>query len=112
MKNYYEAKLAADEELYRVSKKRGSDFAGVDIRPGSLTTEPAGGVDLGINKTLDVNSSREGVAQVIDELLAADGLRTSWLDFADGNESVKDAVKRVIRDHVDAIEGEPVTKEA
>jgi hypothetical protein len=112
MTNYYNAKLAADEELYRVAKKRGPDFAAIDLRPGSLTTEPARGVDLGINKNLDVNSSREAVAQVMDELLATDGLKTSWLDFADGDESVEDAVKRVVRDGVNAIEDEPVTQEA
>jgi hypothetical protein len=112
MENYYQAKLAADEELYRTARRRGPGFAAINVRPGTLTLEPAGGVDLGKNKTLERDCSREAVAQVIDELLAAEGVKTCWLDLADGDESVKDAVTRVVRDGVDAIEGEAIAKEA
>ncbi|RKU40349.1 hypothetical protein DL546_000501 [Coniochaeta pulveracea] len=105
--DYYKAKIAADEALHTAAKKRGSGFAGINLRPGALTTEPAGGVELGKTKTNRGDTSREAVAEVADQLLAADGVKTSWVDLLDGEEDIEKAVERVVREGVDATEGEP-----
>ena len=106
--HYYRAKLAADEALYAASKERGSSFVGINLRPGTLTLEPAGKVELGKTKHSRGNVSRESVARVADLLLASDGVKNSWLDLLDGDEEPAQAVERVIRDGVDAAEGESV----
>ncbi|KAI1393010.1 NAD(P)-binding protein [Hypoxylon trugodes] len=103
---YYEAKIAADQVLYEESKKR-PDFAGIDLRPGTLTLEPAGNVSLGKLPVSRGNSSRAGVANLIALLLDTPGVKSSWLDTIDGDEDPEAAVKRVIEEGVDAAEGEP-----
>ncbi|KAL2284946.1 hypothetical protein FJTKL_08497 [Diaporthe vaccinii] len=108
--NYYIAKLAADEALYQESARRGSDFVGINLRPGTLSTEPAGKVELGKTKTSRGKVSRESVAQVSAALLGAEGVRNSWIDLLDGDEEVGAAVQRVVRDGVDAAEEDPVYK--
>ncbi|KAK3995261.1 hypothetical protein QBC44DRAFT_320754 [Cladorrhinum sp. PSN332] len=105
---YYKAKVAADEELYKVSKERGAGFVGIDLRPGTLTLDPAGKVELGKTKGSRGNVSRESVAKVADLLLAREGVKNSWVDLLDGDEDVDKAVERVVREGVDAAEGEPV----
>ena len=62
--HYAQAKMAADEYLAAMAHKRGSDFRGIDLRPGALTEEPAGGVELGKTKGSGGKVSREAVAQV------------------------------------------------
>lgn len=104
---YYEAKIAADEALHKAAKNRGSDFAGINLRPGGLTTEPAGKVELGKTKSSKGSASRESVAQVAALLLDTEGVKTSWLDLLDGDEDPAEAVERVVREGVDATEGEP-----
>ncbi|KAK0714390.1 hypothetical protein B0T21DRAFT_426566 [Apiosordaria backusii] len=107
---YYKAKIAADEELYRVS--RGSkSLVGINLRPGTLTLEPAGKVELGKTKGSRGDVGRETVAVVADKLLAKEGVRNSWIDLLDGEEDVDEAVERVVREGVDAAEGEPVYEE-
>lgn len=108
--NYYIAKLAADEALYQESAKRGSDFVGINLRPGTLTTDPAGKVELGKTKTSRGKVSRESVAQVSAALLEAEGVRNSWIDLLDGDEEIGAAVQRVVKDGVDAAEEDPVYK--
>lgn len=108
MPHYYAAKLAADEALYTASKDRGSAFVGINLRPGTLTLEPAGKVELGKTKRLGGDVSRESVAQVADLLLASEGVKNSWLDMLDGEEEVAKAVERVVSEGVDAAEGDPV----
>ncbi|KAL1898572.1 hypothetical protein Sste5346_003476 [Sporothrix stenoceras] len=108
---YYQAKVAADEALYRAAKRRGTSFAGINLRPGTLTDEPEGPFELGKLKLAKGNSSRASVARAADLLLAHPDVQTAWIDMLDGTEDPKKAVDRVVRDHVDAIEGEPVTKE-
>ncbi|KAK1767251.1 hypothetical protein QBC33DRAFT_515411 [Phialemonium atrogriseum] len=103
--SYFQAKVAADEELYKASKKR-PDFAGIDLRPGTLTDEPAGKVELGKTKKSKGVVSRESVAQVAALLLESGGVKSGWLDLLDGDEDSESAVKRVIREGVDAAEGE------
>lgn len=105
---YYLAKIAADEVLYQESAKRGQDFVGINLRPGTLTTEPAGGVELGKTKTSGGNSSREAVAKVASALLEVDGIKNSWVDMVDGQEEIGAAVARVVKEGVDACEGEPI----
>jgi hypothetical protein len=104
---YYQAKIAADEALHKAAKSRGSDFAGINLRPGTLTTEPAGKVELGKTKTSKGTASRESVAQVAALLLQTEGVKTSWLDLLDGEEDPAEAVERVVREGIDATEGEP-----
>lgn len=52
------------------------------------------------------------MAEVTAALLAADGAKTSWLDLLDGKEEVGAAVDRVVREGVDAAEGDPVFDKA
>lgn len=106
--HYYRAKLAADEALYAVSKARGSGFVGINLRPGTLTLTPAAKVELGKTKRSNGNVSRESVARVADALLASEGVKNSWVDLLDGEEGIEEAVHRVVREGVDAAEGEEV----
>lgn len=106
---YYQAKIAADEALYQASKMRGpSSFAGINLRPGTLTMEPAGKVELGKTKGSGGNTSRETVAKVADLLLASEGVGNVWVDLLDGEEDMEAAVQRVVKEGVNAAEGEPV----
>ncbi|KAK4235422.1 hypothetical protein C8A03DRAFT_17829 [Achaetomium macrosporum] len=104
LSHYYAAKLAADELLYAVSKER-SGFVGIDLRPGTLTLDAAGKVELGKTKHSRGNVSRESVARVADLLLASEDLKSAWLDLLDGEEEMEQAVQRVVREGVDAAEG-------
>lgn len=40
---YYKAKVAADEHLAALAKKRGKGFQAIDLRPGTLSDDPATG---------------------------------------------------------------------
>lgn len=107
LERYYKAKVAADQVLYEESKKR-SDFAGICLRPATLTLEPAGKVTLGrIPLTPNGTSSRASVAQLTALLLDNTNVKTSWLDMLDGDEEPEAAVKRCVNKGVDCIEGEP-----
>ncbi|KIH88256.1 NAD dependent epimerase/dehydratase family protein [Sporothrix brasiliensis 5110] len=108
---YYQAKIAADEALYRAAKRRGTSFAGINLRPGTLSDEPAGSIELGRTKGSNGKVSRASVARAADLLLAHPDTRTAWIDLLTGSEDAEAAVDRVVREHVDAVEGEPVTKE-
>ncbi|KAF3764420.1 NAD(P)-binding protein [Cryphonectria parasitica EP155] len=108
--DYYKAKIAADEVLYQESAKRGSDFVGINLRPGTLTTEPAGGVELGKTKTSRGPSSRESVAQVAASLLEVPSIKNCWVDMLDGEEEVEAAVKKIATEGVDCCEGEDIYK--
>lgn len=110
--NYYKAKIAADEELFLAAKKRGGGFAGIGLRPGTLTEEPKGGVLLGKIPVSRGRSSRASVAATAEALLATDGVKTSWIDILDGEEEVEAAVKKLVETGVDAVEGEPVVEKA
>ncbi|KAL2130547.1 hypothetical protein VTI74DRAFT_6245 [Chaetomium olivicolor] len=107
--HYYKAKVAADEVLYTISKQHSAgskEFLGIDLRPGTLTMEPARGVELGRTRGSKGVVSRESVARVAEELLAAEGVTSGWLDLLDGEEEIGMAVERVVREGVDAAEGE------
>lgn len=105
LKNYYEAKVAADEVLYEEGRKR-DGFVGICLRPGTLTDEGAGGVELGRTKESGGGVSRESVAVVAERLLAEEGVKNVWLDLVDGEEEIGDAVGRAVREGVDCAEGE------
>lgn len=108
--DYYQAKIAADEVLYEESAKRGKDFVGINLRPGFLTTEPAGKIELGKTKTSRGNASRATVAEVAAALLEAEGVKNSWIDLLDGEDDIDSAVQRVVKEGVDAAEGEKIYK--
>ncbi|KAL7942579.1 hypothetical protein V8C42DRAFT_148513 [Trichoderma barbatum] len=105
--NYYKAKLAADEVLYEVSKKSPT-LTGIDLRPGRLTEAPKGKVTLGKNERVHGSVSRDTVAHVIDALFAAEGVKSGWVDLLEGDDDINEAVAAVIRDSVDAAEGEEI----
>ncbi|KAK4217434.1 hypothetical protein QBC37DRAFT_45809 [Rhypophila decipiens] len=107
LKNYYEAKVAADEVLYEAGSRAGQRrFVGIDLRPGTLVDEKAGKVELGKTRKSGGNVSRESVAQVADQLLAAGDVGNVWLDLLDGEDDITGAIERVVKDGVDCAEGE------
>lgn len=108
--DYYKAKIAADEVLYGESASKGPAFVGINLRPATLTDEPAGRVELGRTASSRGSVSRETVARVAAALLEAEGVKNSWIDLASGEEEVGAAVQRVVSEGVDAAEGEPIYK--
>jgi hypothetical protein len=113
--HYYKAKVAADEVLTVLAKERfdaeakkgvpeNERFAGISLRPGTLTVEPAGGITIGKISSRG-NTSRATVAETIIEVLVTDGAR-GWIDFLDGDEDVGVAVKRLVKEGIDSVEGE------
>lgn len=108
LKSYYPAKLAADECLTALSAKRGAGFAGISLRPGSLTEEEGEGkVTLG--QTAARGSVRRGdVARVAMELLESESVKSCWLDLLEGGETVEGAVRRCVSEGIDCKEGEDV----
>ncbi|KAH6657149.1 NAD dependent epimerase/dehydratase [Truncatella angustata] len=106
LQRYYEAKVAADEVLYKEGKKR-ADFVGINLRPGLLTDEPAGKVELGRLKKARGTSSRASVAQLAALLLDAKDVKNVWLDMLDGDEDPEAAVQRVVKEGVNDAEEEP-----
>ncbi|KAI9760454.1 MAG: hypothetical protein M4579_001648 [Chaenotheca gracillima] len=109
---YCKAKLEADEHLTAMAegrRRKGGVFQEIVLRPGGLSDEPATGkVCLGKTKPKGM-VTRGDVAEVAARLLEAEGAR-GWFDLLSGNEDVKSAVERVVRDGVDSIEGEDVGK--
>jgi hypothetical protein len=112
---YFKAKVAADEVLTVLAKKRYDEeskkgvaekdrFHGIDLRPGSLTTEKAGGVLMG-KITCQGKISRATVAEAVAAVLETDGSR-GWIDLLDGDEEVGAAVKRLVKDGIDSVDGE------
>ncbi|KAK1148676.1 hypothetical protein N8T08_008561 [Aspergillus melleus] len=112
---YAKAKLEADEYMTALAARRKKQVAAgeagpiqaINLRPGTLTDEPATGkVELGVTPGRS-KVTREDVAIVADRLLAradTDG----WFDLVNGEEPVDEAVERVVREKVDAVEGEDV----
>ncbi|KAF2143883.1 uncharacterized protein K452DRAFT_247382 [Aplosporella prunicola CBS 121167] len=103
--HYAEAKIAADEYLAAMAAKRGQGFRGICLRPGNLTLEKAGAVQLGRTKGSGGKVSREAVAQTTLAVLES-AYRGGWLDLLDGEEEVGAAAERVAREDVNAFEGE------
>ena len=103
LKNYYPAKLAADECLASLYPKGKTGQVGISLRPGSLLDE--GGAKVTLGKTgARGKVSRETVARVIAELLANDGVGSCWLDLVEGEEEVESAVAGCVKEGVDCSE--------
>lgn len=103
MPAYYKAKLAADEFLTVLGEKK--EFQYIILRPGGLTDGQATGkVALGKTKGRG-QVTRADVADVAARLLEVPGAR-GWFDLLEGDEDVREAVERVVRDKVDCREGE------
>ena len=105
LKNYYQAKLAADECLAAAGKVRDDGFAAICLRPGSLAEgDEEGKVSLGKTKARG-RIRRSDVARVAAELLNKES-RSVWLDLLEGHEDIGGAVERCIANGVDCSEGE------
>ena len=113
--NYFKAKVAADEVLTvlsqdRVAKEEKDDvpanerFCGISLRPGTLTEEPAGKVKMG-KIGAGGKTSRATVAESVVGVLEAEGVR-GWVDVIDGDEGIKEAVAKYVKESQDAVEGE------
>ena len=112
LKNYYPAKLAADECLLSLASQRQSGFAGISLRPGSLTEEEGQGT-VALGKTGARGNVRRGdVARVAMTLLENEAVGTCWLDLLEGKEEVGDAVERCLSEQVDCADGESVEGKA
>ncbi|KAJ5112427.1 hypothetical protein N7532_000472 [Penicillium argentinense] len=108
---YAKAKQEADEYMTALAARRkqsgGGPFQAINLRPGTLTDEPASGkVELGITPGRGT-VAREDVAIVADQLLAREDTE-GWIDLVNGNKPVKEAVEKVATEKIDAIEGEDV----
>ncbi|MBE7181197.1 MAG: NAD(P)H-binding protein [Terriglobus roseus] len=108
---YAKAKIAADRyfaSAFLAAKdgKRpgGKEFVAIDLRPGTLTEEPAGKVSLGKTEKSG-KVSRASVADVAARLLES-GYKGGWVDLSNGDEDPAAAVKRVVAEGVDTLEGE------
>ena len=107
LKDYYAAKLDADECLTALAKQRGGGFAAIVLRPGYLTDDVAAGrVTLG-QTAAQGQVRRADVAAVAAELLGNEKAN-GWYDLLEGDEDINMAVDRVVRDKVDCAEGEDV----
>jgi hypothetical protein len=113
--NYFKAKVAADEVLTvlsqdRVAKEKRDGvpanelFCGISLRPGTLTEEPAGKVKMG-KIGAGGKTSRATVAESVVGVLKTDDVR-GWVDVIDGDEDIKEAINKYVRDDEDAVDGE------
>ncbi|EPS39112.1 hypothetical protein H072_7115 [Dactylellina haptotyla CBS 200.50] len=109
--NYFKAKVDADEYLLaraKAARDNGKEFYDICLRPGTLTDDDGGnGVLLGKTPSRG-DVSRTDVARVASELLNTE--YKGWVDLLKGSESVEDAVKRVVQDKVDCVEGEDLDR--
>jgi hypothetical protein len=109
--HYYKAKLAADETLTVLGeerRKKDKDFQYIDFRPGGLSDEPATG-KISLGKTAAKGMVTRGdVAEVGVKLLERDDT-SGWFDLLSGNESVDEAINRVVKEGVNSIEGEDIS---
>ncbi|OJJ46647.1 hypothetical protein ASPZODRAFT_97019 [Penicilliopsis zonata CBS 506.65] len=107
---YYRAKLEADEYMTALARKKqatSGSFQSILLRPGLLADGPATR-EVQLGKTRAEGSvTREDVAIVADKLLAREDTH-GWYDLLNGEEPVDEAVERVVRDKVDAVDGEDV----
>jgi hypothetical protein len=117
---YFKAKVLADEVLTVLAKERFDDetkkgvpenerFAGISLRPGSLSDEKAGGIKIGKIESKG-QISRATVAEAIVAVLETDGAR-GWIDILDGDKDVKDEVKKIVSEGFDSVEGEDLEEQ-
>ena len=119
---YAAAKIEADEHLLAVTRRRtggekgDKEFQMINLRPGSLTDEPASGkVVMGKTRSRG-KVSREDVARVAVELVSRGDTR-GYFDLLGGEESddgvgegIKDAVDRLMREEHDGLAGEDMER--
>lgn len=106
LKQYYPAKLAADECLFAASR-RTKHLQAIVLRPGRLTDdEGAGKVSLGKTRARG-SVSRSDVAAVAAQLLDSE-YSSGWLDLLEGDEPIADAVQRVTKGKIDCVAGENI----
>jgi hypothetical protein len=107
---YAQAKIEADEHLTALALAR-PDFAAICLRPGTLTLEEGGKVQLGKIDGQGV-VSRLSVAKVAAELMARTEEwkkgKCTWLDLMDGEGEIADEVARSLSEGVDTVEGEDI----
>lgn len=108
---YAKAKQEADEYMTALAAKRKQEprpFQAINLRPGLLTDQSATRkVELGTTAKGRGSVTREDVAIVADELLARADVE-GWIDLVNGEVDVEEAVERVVREKIDAVEGEDV----
>ncbi|KAL5399988.1 hypothetical protein PMIN02_000108 [Paraphaeosphaeria minitans] len=113
--HYYKAKVAADEVLTVLAKERfdaeakkgvpeNDRFAGISLRPGTLTDKSAGGVIVGRIPSRG-DTSRATVAETVVAVLETEGAR-GYIDVLDGDEDTGGAIKRLVKEGIDNVEGE------
>ncbi|KAI3584248.1 hypothetical protein IWW34DRAFT_800268 [Fusarium oxysporum f. sp. albedinis] len=95
----------SDAWTYALEMQSG-DLSGISLRPGILSDEPAGKVELGKTKTSRGNVSRASVVKTIVSLLENQNVKSPWLDLLDGDHDVNVSVERIASTGVDAAEGE------
>ncbi|WWC87022.1 uncharacterized protein L201_001905 [Kwoniella dendrophila CBS 6074] len=95
---YLDAKLKAEIELH---KRKQIQFT--VVRPGGLTLDSAGQVQLG--KTHLKQTSRELVGKVILAIATRKGLEGLTIDVMDGEGSIEDELTNVVDNEIDAWTG-------
>jgi hypothetical protein len=105
---YANAKIEADEHLAAMTKRRmdiDPTFQSINLRPGSLTDDPATGkVKLGKTSSRG-KVARGDVAAVAAALLERDDTR-GWYDLLEGDDDVESAVDELVRGGHNGQEGE------
>ncbi|KAH8815621.1 hypothetical protein F5884DRAFT_772952 [Xylogone sp. PMI_703] len=107
---YYKAKLAADEVLTvlgeeRIAKEGKDHFSYISLQPGHLTDEKETG-KVALGKIDPIGAVTRGdVAEVAVRLLENDKAN-GWYQLLNGDEDVKEAVDRVVREGINAADGE------
>jgi len=110
---YAKAKQEADEYMTALAARRKQDksaspFQAINLRPGGLSDEPATRkVELGITPNGRGTVTREDVAIVADQLLARNDTE-GWFDLVNGDLPIEEAVEKVAKEKIDAVEGEDV----
>jgi nucleoside-diphosphate-sugar epimerase len=107
LRNYFAAKVEADECLTGLAQQRGEGFKAICLRPGTLTDdEGRGKVSLGHTRARG-KVARVDVASVAVNLLTRDDAE-GWVDLLEGEEPIWAAVERVVKERVDGVDGEDV----
>ncbi|KIW68035.1 hypothetical protein PV04_04007 [Phialophora macrospora] len=111
--HYYKAKVEADEHLEALTKKRldsgDKEFQAINLRPGTLT-DAAGTGKVNLGKTSSRGSvPREDVARVAAALLERTDTR-GWFDLLEGDDSIEEAVEKVVKTNHNGLEGEDLER--
>lgn len=105
---YADAKIEADEHLAAMTRKRMDTeptFQAINLRPGSLTDDPARGkIKLG-KTSCRGKVTRADVATVAAALLVRNDTR-GWYDLLEGDEDVESAIDELVKGGHNGQEGE------